>query len=50
MVGGGQLSRMTAAPATALGVGFRVLALDPQESAAQVTADVVLGHTVTLPR
>lgn len=44
MVGGGQLSRMTAAPAAALGVGFRVLALDPQESAAQVTADVVLGR------
>lgn len=44
MVGGGQLSRMTASPATALGVGFRVLALDPQESAAQVTADVVLGR------
>jgi len=44
MVGGGQLSRMTAAPAAALGVGFRVLAMDPQESAAQVTADVVLGR------
>jgi 5-(carboxyamino)imidazole ribonucleotide synthase len=44
MVGGGQLSRMTASPAAALGVGFRVLALDPQESAAQVTADVVLGR------
>lgn len=44
MVGGGQLSRMTAAPAAALGVGFRVLALDPAESAAQVTADVVLGR------
>jgi 5-(carboxyamino)imidazole ribonucleotide synthase len=44
MVGGGQLSRMTAAPAAALGVGFRVLAIDAQESAAQVTADVVLGR------
>jgi 5-(carboxyamino)imidazole ribonucleotide synthase len=44
MVGGGQLSRMTAAPAAALGVGFRVLALDPCESAAQVAADVVLGR------
>jgi 5-(carboxyamino)imidazole ribonucleotide synthase len=44
MVGGGQLSRMTAAPAAALGVGFRVLALDPHESAAQVAADVVLGR------
>lgn len=44
MVGGGQLSRMTAGPAAALGVGFRVLALDPRESAAQVAADVVLGR------
>jgi 5-(carboxyamino)imidazole ribonucleotide synthase len=44
MVGGGQLSRMTASPAAALGVGFRVLALDPQESAAQVAADVVFGR------
>jgi len=44
MVGGGQLSRMTAAPAAALGVGFRVLALDPHESAAQVASDVVLGR------
>ena len=44
MVGGGQLSRMTAAPAAALGVGFRVLALQPDESAAQVAADVVLGR------
>jgi 5-(carboxyamino)imidazole ribonucleotide synthase len=44
MVGGGQLSRMTAAPAAALGVGFRVLALAPDESAAQVVADVVLGR------
>lgn len=44
MVGGGQLSRMTAAPAAALGVGFRVLALDPDESAAQVAGDVVLGR------
>lgn len=44
MVGGGQLSRMTAAPAAALGVGFRVLALDQAESAAQVTADVVFGR------
>lgn len=44
MVGGGQLSRMTAAPAAALGIGFRVLALDPDESAAQVCGDVVLGR------
>lgn len=44
MVGGGQLSRMTAAPAAALGLDLRVLALDPGESAAQVVADVVLGR------
>jgi 5-(carboxyamino)imidazole ribonucleotide synthase len=44
MVGGGQLSRMTAAPAAALGIDFRVLATDPAESAARVTADVVLGR------
>ena len=43
MVGGGQLSRMTAAPAAALGIPFRVLAASPDESAAQVVADVVLG-------
>ncbi|MFM9136517.1 MAG: 5-(carboxyamino)imidazole ribonucleotide synthase [bacterium] len=43
MVGGGQLSRMTAAPAAALGVPFRVLAGSPDDSAAQVVADVVLG-------
>ena len=43
MVGGGQLSRMTAAPAAALGVPFRVLAASPEDSAAQVVADVVLG-------
>ncbi|MGI9197266.1 MAG: 5-(carboxyamino)imidazole ribonucleotide synthase [Candidatus Nanopelagicales bacterium] len=44
MAGGGQLSRMTAAPAAALGIGFRVLATSPEESAAQVVADVTLGH------
>lgn len=44
MVGGGQLSRMTAAPSAALGIGFRVLALQPDESAAQVVSDVVLGR------
>jgi 5-(carboxyamino)imidazole ribonucleotide synthase len=44
MVGGGQLSRMTAAPAAALGIGFRVLAVEPAESAAQVVSDVVLGR------
>ena len=44
MVGGGQLARMTAAPAAALGIDLRVLAVDPQESAAQVIHDVVLGR------
>ena len=44
MVGGGQLSRMTAAPATALGVQLRVLATSPDESAAQAVAEVVIGH------
>lgn len=44
MVGGGQLSRMTAAPAAALGIDFRVLALDPDEPAAQVVGDTVLGR------
>lgn len=44
IVGGGQLARMSAAPAAALGIDFRVLAAQPDESAAQVIHDVVLGH------
>ena len=44
MIGGGQLARMTAQAAIGLGVGFRVLAADPAESAAQVTRDVRLGR------
>jgi len=43
MVGGGQLARMSAAPAAALGIGFRVLAGSESESAAQVVGDVFLG-------
>ncbi|HSR83730.1 MAG TPA: 5-(carboxyamino)imidazole ribonucleotide synthase [Streptosporangiaceae bacterium] len=43
MVGAGQLARMTAAAAIGLGIRFRVLAADPDESAAQVCADTVLG-------
>lgn len=43
MIGGGQLSRMTAAAATALGVGFRVLASSENDSAAQVVRDVRIG-------
>ena len=43
MVGGGQLARMTSQAATGLGVGFRVLAGDATESAAQVVAGTRLG-------
>ena len=43
MVGAGQLARMTAAAAIGLGIRFRVLAADPDESAAQVCADTVIG-------
>jgi 5-(carboxyamino)imidazole ribonucleotide synthase len=43
MVGAGQLARMTAAAAIGLGIRFRVLAADAEESAAQVCAETVLG-------
>ncbi|MDD2859360.1 MAG: 5-(carboxyamino)imidazole ribonucleotide synthase, partial [Candidatus Nanopelagicales bacterium] len=43
MIGGGQLARMTAEAATALGVGFRVLAASADDPAAQVVADVRIG-------
>jgi 5-(carboxyamino)imidazole ribonucleotide synthase len=43
MVGGGQLARMTSPAATGLGIGFRVLAGDAAESAAQVVAGTRLG-------
>lgn len=43
MVGGGQLARMSAAPAAALGIDFRILATSRDESAAQVVSDVFLG-------
>ncbi|WP_262403401.1 5-(carboxyamino)imidazole ribonucleotide synthase [Actinomadura sp. CNU-125] len=43
MVGGGQLARMTQQAAIALGVPLRVLAGAPDESAAQVVADVQVG-------
>lgn len=43
MVGGGQLARMASAAATALGIGFRVLAGAADESAAQVAAGAWLG-------
>jgi 5-(carboxyamino)imidazole ribonucleotide synthase len=46
MVGGGQLARMTHQAAIALGQSLRVLATSPDESAALVAHDVVLGsHT-----
>jgi 5-(carboxyamino)imidazole ribonucleotide synthase len=43
MVGAGQLARMTAEAAAALGVGFRVLAGSAADSAAQVAAGTVVG-------
>jgi len=43
MVGGGQLARMTHQAAIALGQSLRVLATDPDESAALVAADVRQG-------
>jgi 5-(carboxyamino)imidazole ribonucleotide synthase len=46
MVGGGQLARMTHQAAIALGQTLRVLAASPDDPAAQVTPDVVIGaHT-----
>jgi 5-(carboxyamino)imidazole ribonucleotide synthase len=46
MVGGGQLARMTHQAAIALGQTLRVLAERPDDPAAQVTPDVVIGaHT-----
>jgi 5-(carboxyamino)imidazole ribonucleotide synthase len=46
MVGGGQLARMTHQAAIALGQTLRVLAAAPDDPAAQVTPDVVVGsHT-----
>jgi 5-(carboxyamino)imidazole ribonucleotide synthase len=46
MIGGGQLARMTHQAAIALGQRLRVLAASPDEPAAQVTPDVVIGaHT-----
>ncbi len=43
MIGGGQLARMTAEAATALGIGFRVLAATADDPAAQVVRDVRIG-------
>lgn len=44
IVGGGQLARMMHQAAIGLGIGVRVLALNPAESAAQVAADIALGR------
>ena len=43
MIGGGQLARMTQEAALALGVGLRVLAADPGESAARAGGDLRWG-------
>jgi len=43
MVGAGQLARMTCQAAIGLGIGFRVLAADAGESAAQVCAGASIG-------
>jgi 5-(carboxyamino)imidazole ribonucleotide synthase len=48
MVGGGQLARMTAQAAIALGATFRVLAESASESAALVTHDVAIGSHLSL--
>ena len=46
MVGGGQLARMTHQAAIALGQSLRVLATSPDDGAALVAADTVIGaHT-----
>jgi 5-(carboxyamino)imidazole ribonucleotide synthase len=43
MVGAGQLARMTCQAAISLGIGFRVLAADAADSAAQVCAGTEVG-------
>jgi 5-(carboxyamino)imidazole ribonucleotide synthase len=48
MVGGGQLARMTHQAAIALGQSLRVLATSPDDAAAMVAADVVVGHHADL--
>src|SRR5262245_29048836 len=44
MVGGGQLARMTHQAAIALGQSLKVLAAAPDDGAALVAADTVIGH------
>jgi 5-(carboxyamino)imidazole ribonucleotide synthase len=48
MVGGGQLARMTHQAAIALGQSLRVLAVAPNDGAALVAADTVIGHPADL--
>jgi 5-(carboxyamino)imidazole ribonucleotide synthase len=48
MVGGGQLARMTHQAAIALGQSLRVLAASPDDGAALVAADTVIGHHTDL--
>ncbi|MFD6984722.1 5-(carboxyamino)imidazole ribonucleotide synthase, partial [Streptomyces sp. NPDC059956] len=43
MVGGGQLARMTHEAGIPLGIRFKILSDTPQDSAAQVVSDVVIG-------
>ena len=43
MIGGGQLARMSQEAALALGVGLRVLAAGPTESAARAGGDIRWG-------
>ncbi|WP_391858393.1 5-(carboxyamino)imidazole ribonucleotide synthase [Streptomyces silvisoli] len=44
MVGGGQLARMTHEAGIPLGIRFKLLCDGPQDSAAQVVQDVVIGN------
>jgi 5-(carboxyamino)imidazole ribonucleotide synthase len=48
MVGGGQLARMTHQAAIALGQSLRVLAAAPDDGAALVATDTVIGHHTDL--
>ncbi|MCZ4100133.1 5-(carboxyamino)imidazole ribonucleotide synthase [Streptomyces sp. SID13666] len=43
MIGGGQLARMTHEAGIPLGIRFKLLSDTPQDSAAQVVSDVVIG-------
>lgn len=49
VVGGGQLARMMAGPATALGIHLRVLVEAPGSSAAQAVADAPVGAAADVP-